>query len=206
MLRHVRLYGPRRSGTPGPLGSVVMLPTIRTLSLLVVIVHSARAQQVEARFTSRRCLVTFSHPADWEVVADTTDVGNACSFFLRPRDWQQRRTANDGVDVYTILARIVAQDVWSAVPKYGFERRSAGWVVLGRQGIEQPADTVSGTDWRGVRGAATVGCFREDGTYAGLCDAPTAVVGTASRSLVLVAGPRSEDILDRILATLRFQR
>jgi len=30
-----------------------------------------------------------------------------------------------------------------------------------------------------------------------------AVAGTAKRSVILVAGPRGEDVFDRILATLR---
>jgi hypothetical protein len=183
-----------------------MLSRSRLLCVLLLILpDTALGQQAGVRFVSQSCHTTFSRPADWEVVPDTSEPDNTCRFLVRPRDWQQRLIASDSVDVYTILVRIVEHDVWSEVPESGFERRGAGWVVLGRQGLERPADTVSGPGWRGLRGIATVGCFREEGAYAGLCDAPSAVVGTTARSLVLIAGSRSEDVFDRILATLRFQ-
>ncbi len=183
-----------------------MLSRYRLLCLvLLMLPDAALGQRAEVRFTSQGCRTAFSRPADWEVVPDTSEPDSTCRFLVRPRDWQQRMIASDSVDLYTILVRIVGHDVWSEVPEAGFERRGAGWIVLGRQGLEQPADTVSGPGWRGLRGIATVGCFRGEGVYAGLCEVPSAVVGTRTRSLVLIAGPRSEDVFDRILATLRFQ-
>ena len=172
--------------------------------LLLVLVDTALGQQADVRFASQTCHVAFGHPADWEVVPDSVEPDNPCRFLVRPRDWQQRLAANDSVDVYTILVRVVEHDVWHEVPETGFERRGARWVVLGRQGLAAPADTVSGPGWSGLRGTATVGCFREQGGYAGLCDAPSALVGTTARSMVLIAGPQSEDVFDRILVTLRF--
>jgi hypothetical protein len=51
-----------------------------------------------------------------------------------------------------------------------------------------------------------MGCFREgsNDAYAGLCDASSAVVGTATRTVALEGGPQAEVLINRILATLRF--
>lgn len=183
-----------------------MISPSRWLCLLLLVpVHAALGQQPEVPFASRTCHVTFSHPAGWEVVPDTLEPDNPCRFLVRPRDWQRRLASHDSVDVYTILVSIAAHDVWREVPETAFRRRGAGWVVLGREDLVGPADTVSGQGWHGLKGMATIGCYKEEGDYAGLCDAPSAVVGTSTRSLVLIAGPQSEDVFERILATLRFQ-
>jgi hypothetical protein len=176
------------------------------MSLLVlVLVDTARAQQPEVRFTSQDCHVAFGHPADWEVVPDTTDPPTACRFSVRPHDWQHRLAANDSIDLFTISIQIQPQGVWTQVSESNFQRRGVGWVVLGRHDLEEPADSISGSGWSGLRGTATQGCYRVEGEYAGLCDEPTALVGTPSRSLMLIGGPQSEDVFNRILASLRFQ-
>ncbi len=174
--------------------------------LLLVLAGAARAQQPQAQFTSPACHIGFAYPADWEVVPDTvTGPGDRCVFGVRPRDWQQRAAANDSVDLYTISVQMVPRGIWSQVAESGFRKRGAEWVVLGREDLEDPADTVSGPGWRGVRGTATQGCYRMEGTYAGLCDQPNALVGTSDRSVVLTGGPQSEDAFNRILASLRFR-
>ncbi len=174
--------------------------------LLLVLVNTARAQQSEAQFASPGCRIGFAHPAHWEVVHDTaTDPQDSCRFLVRPTDWQQRVAADDSVDLYTISVQITPQGVWSQVSESPFRKRGSGWVVLGREDLEAPADTIAGPGWRGVRGTATQGCYRLEGPYAGLCDQPTALVGTSSRSAMLYGGPQSEDTFNRILASLRFQ-
>ncbi len=166
----------------------------------------ARAQQPDTAFASADCRIAFVHPVDWEVVRDTvTDPPDPCSFAVRPRDWLRRAVANDSVDLFTISVQVVPRGVWSQVSETGFRRRGARWIVLGRQDLEAPADTIRGPGWRGVRGTATQGCDRLDGVYEGLCDAPTALVGTDSRSVMLFGGPRSEEVFGRILASLRFR-
>ncbi len=157
-----------------------------------------------SQFTSPGCHIGFAYPEAWEVVADTApDPQSACSFSVRPRDWQQRAVAADSVDLYSISVEIVPQGVWTQLSESSFRKRGTGWVVLGRQDLEDRADTVSGPGWKGVRGTATAGCYRMEGTYAGLCGQPTALVGTATRSIMLYGGPRSEDAFNGILATLR---
>jgi hypothetical protein len=174
--------------------------------LLLVLVSAARAQQPESQFTSPGCHVGFAYPKGWEVVPDTTlDPDDPCAFAVRPRDWQQRAAAQDSVDLYGISVQIVPRGVWSEVSESAFRKRGTGWVVLGRQDLEDRADTISGPGWSGVRGLATEGCDRMDGSYAGLCSQPTAVVGTSTRSIMLSGGPQSEDTFNRILASLRFR-
>lgn len=183
-----------------------MPATLRFLSLLFLgVVDTALAQRPEAQFASQGCHVAFAYPADWEVVPDTLDPQDRCSFSVRPHDWQQRLAANDSVDLYTISVQIRPQGVWTQVSESSFQRRGAGWVVLGRQDLEEAADTISGAGWSGLRGTATQGCYRLEGGYAGLCDQPTALVGTTSQSVLLFGGPQSEDIFNRILTSLRFQ-
>ncbi|HEY6222806.1 MAG TPA: hypothetical protein VIW26_03410 [Gemmatimonadales bacterium] len=41
-----------------------------------------------------------------------------------------------------------------------------------------------------------------DGPYFGLCEEPTAIVGTASRSVVVRGKLQGEDVFDRVLQTL----
>jgi len=179
----------------------------RALGLLVlVLVNTAQAQQPEARFASPGCHVSFAYPTNWEVVPDTTtDPRDPCSFSLRPHDWQQRAAADDSVDLYTISVQIMPHGIWAQVSESSFRRRGAGWVVLGREDQEDPADTISGPGWSGVRGTATQGCYRLEGDYAGLCDQPIALVGTSRRSMSLSGGPQSEAAFNRILGSLRFQ-
>jgi hypothetical protein len=186
---------------------VPVLTRLRLLSLvLLVLADTALAQQPEAQFVSQGCHVAFAYPADWEVVPVTIDPQAPCRFSVRPLNWQQRLAANDSVDLYTISVQIYPQGVWTQASERNFQRRGGGWVVLGRQDHEEPADSISGSGWSGLRGTATQGCYRVEGEYVGLCDQPTALVGTPSRSLMLLGGPQSEDTFNRILATVRFQR
>jgi hypothetical protein len=185
---------------------VPVLIRLRLLSLVLsVLVDTAPAQQPEAQFVSPGCHVAFAHPADWEVVPDSLDPQTPCRFSVRPHNWQQRLAANDSVDFYTILVQFHPHGVWTQVSESNFQRRDARWVVLGRQDLEAPADSITGAGWTGLRGTATQGCYRLEGAYAGLCDQPTALVGTPGWSVMLLGGPQSEDIFNGILATLRFQ-
>ena len=185
---------------------VSILAPLRFLSfLLAVIVETALGQQTEAGFLSQDCHVAFSYPPEWEVVRDTLDPGDACRFSVRPLDWQQRLAAHDSVDLYTIWLQIAPRGVWHQVAQSPFQRSDSGWVVLGRHDIEQPAETVSGVGWTGLRGTAIQGCYRVEGEYVGICDQLTALVGTGDQSALIIGGPESEDIFNRILATIRFR-
>lgn len=179
----------------------------RSICLFTLVAASAAfAQPSERQFANRSCHLAFAYPATWEVVSDTTDGTATCSFALRPRDWQPRLLANDSVDFFTIQVRVFPRGVWRQAPESGFERRAHGWVVLGRMGESSPADSIAGSRWSGLRGIAAAGCYREGGGYVGLCDTPVAVLGTQTRSVVLVAGPRSENVFGRVIATLRLDR
>lgn len=173
----------------------------RWLVIAFVPFTSLFGQQADVRFANVPCHVAFDYPAIWEVVRDTVDPQSACNFLIRPKDWQQRLVSHDSVDLYTISLRSVAGDPATAAPDNGFERRGSRWVILGE--INQPADTVSGRGWRGWHGLASGRCYRVDGPYAGQCDMPTAIVGSANRSVVLVAGTQAEDVFDRLLRSLK---
>lgn len=173
-------------------------------SVFAVPVCAVAGQQGETRFSSVPCQVAFTYPSTWEVVRDTLDPQSACNFLIRPVDWRQRLAAHDSVDLFTISLRSVPGDPATAAPENGFERRGSRWVLLG-DGEARPADTVSGPGWRGWHGIASGRCYREEGAYAGLCDTPTAIAGTATRSVVLVAGTQAEDVFDRVLRTLRLE-
>lgn len=175
------------------------------LCLLLARFDHPLAQQTDAPFASRRCQIAFAHAADWEVVSDASDPQDPCRFSVRPRDWEQRLTADDSVDLYTILVQIIPQGVWDHAPMSGFQRRGAAWVVLGRHDLAVSADSISGPGWSGLRGIAPQACYRVQGDYAGLCDQPTALIGTSHRSVMRIGGPRSEDEFDRILGSLRFE-
>lgn len=166
--------------------------------------NTARSQRAETTFHSPACKVTFAHPGDWEVVRDTSEGADSCRFTVRSRDWQQLLVANDSVDVHSIFVQIFARGVWAQVEESPFRRRDDGWVVLGRQDLDAPADSIGRDGWTGVRGTAPQGCYRLEGGYAGLCEQPTALVGTSDRSVLIIAGPQANDTFDRMLATLQF--
>jgi len=171
------------------------------LALLVTL-----AQRPDRDFVSRRCHIRFRHPADWIVTVDTAGQETPCAFALRPVDWRMRLRRADSVDLFTTRLDVYSEGVWAVASERGFERRPEGWVVLGRQGMASPADSVHARGWAGLRGVRSIGCFRAgpDDAYAGLCDAPSAVVGTATRAAVLEGGPQSEELISHLLATLRF--
>jgi hypothetical protein len=177
--------------------------SITVLPLLLLPVQAAHAQRAETNFASVPCHVAFAYPSTWEVVRDTVDPQSDCNFLIRPKNWQQRLVASDSVDLYTISLRSVAGDPATAASDNGFERRGSRWVILGE--TNQPADTVSGPGWRGWHGLASARCYHVDGPYAGQCDMPTAIVGNANRSVVLVAGTQAEDVVDRLLRTLQLE-
>lgn len=176
---------------------------IAVLPLLLLPMRPARAQLAETNFASVPCHVAFAYPSTWEVVRDTADPQTDCNFLIRPKDWQQRLVTHDSVDLYTISLRSVGADPATAAPENGFERRGSRWVLLGE--TNQPTDTVSGAGWRGWHGQASARCYHVDGPYAGQCDMPTAIVGNANRSVVLVAGTGAEDVFDRLLRSLQLE-
>jgi hypothetical protein len=177
--------------------------SIMAVPLLLLPMRAALAQLAETSFASVPCHVAFAYPSTWEVVRDTVDPQSDCNFLIRPKDWQQRLGAHDSVDLYTISLRSAAGDPATAASENGFERRGSRWVILGE--TNQPADTVSGPGWRGWHGLGSARCYRVDGPYAGQCDMPTAIVGNASRSVVLIAGTQAEDVFDRLLRTLQLE-
>ena len=172
---------------------------------LVACGNAAQSQTDETTFQSPECKVAFAHPAGWEVIRDATEGMDPCRLTVRPLDWQQRLVASDSVDLHSIVVQMVERGVWAQLTESGFRRHDQGWVVLGRQDLEEPADSIGGQGWTGLRGTATQGCYREEGGFAGLCAQPTALVGTADRSLMMFGGPQTEEVFDRILATIQFR-
>jgi hypothetical protein len=183
-----------------------MIRTARLITIaLVGLAAGTSPQQPERTFTSATCQVAFRHRADWVVGPDTSQAAGPCAFLIRPLAWDSLLLAADSVDLYTLGLRLVAEGFDAALAESPFERRNGAWVVLGRQGLESSATAIAGQNWQGVWGTATIGCYRLEGGYAGLCDAPTALVGTGTRSVMLEGGPQSEDVFARILATLELR-
>lgn len=183
-----------------------LAPFVRAIVLAMLLTSAASAQDAapDRHFASRACHITFVYPTAWEVVDDTIDRARPCGFALRPADWRKRLVASDSVDVFTIWIRAFPHGVWKQASESGFERRRDGWVVLGRMGATAPAESIATAALRGVRGTAQAGCYREGGAYFGVCDNPTALLGTNSRSVLVIAGPQSEFIFNRVVTTLRF--
>jgi hypothetical protein len=181
----------------------------RLVLVLAIFATAAPAQQPSLAFRSADCAVAFDHPSDWDVVRDTSDHHDRSRFSVRPRDWRQRLLANDSIDVYTIAVEIVTRGFESELSESAFRRRGRGWVVQGRLAspeLDRPAIRVTGPGWTGLRGTATQGCYREGGSYAGLCDQPTALVGTSNRSVSIIGGAQSDSAFNRLLTTLRFEK
>jgi hypothetical protein len=170
----------------------------------VVVASSAFAQAADRQFAIQSCHFSFRHPADWDVMSDTTDSAAPCRFVVRPRNWRQRVASNDSIDLFSVHMQVLPRGVWQEATANAFERRTSGWVILGRMGAAASADSITGTGWTGLRGIAPAGCYREGGGYAGTCDNPTAILGTSTRTVSLVGGPQSDLVVDRIVATLRF--
>ena len=131
-------------------------------------------------------------------------VQDLCRLTVLPRERHEQLARSGDLDLYTISVRVIPKGVWDHVPSTGFRKQDSGWVILGRHDLESPADTLSGPGWSGVRGVANLGCYGEDGQYEGLCSYPMALAGTRDRCVLFAGGPQSEDVLDRILASLRF--
>jgi hypothetical protein len=183
-----------------------MISTARIFAVALLGLVSGRTpEQAELTFASATCQVTFRHPADWVVHPDTSQAGESCAFRVQPVTWDSLLLEADGVDVYTVRLRSDPFGFETAVAASAFQHRTVDWVLLGRQGSESPATGIAQRGWRGVRGTATVGCYRIEGGYAGLCDTLAAVLGTDTRSVTLDGGPQSEDVFDRILATLELR-
>jgi len=173
------------------------------LALLVAPLHAALDQQGDVTFSNVPCHLAFAYPSTWEVVRDTVDPQSDCNFLIRPKDREQRLVAHDSVDFFTISLRGLTGNPATVAPENGFERRGSRWVLLGE--TNQPADTISGPGWSGWHGLTASRCYKVDGPYAGQCAMPTALVGTTNRSVLLVAGPQSQDVFDGILRTLRLE-
>lgn len=174
------------------------------LGLMYAPVLSAQ-QPASPPFAAPDCKLTFAVVSGWEVVRDSLGGRESCRFLVRPRDWKQRLIASDSVDVHTITLQVFTRGFQALLRETPFQRSGRRWLVLGRQNEEAPADTIRGYGWTGLKGIASVGCFKIKGTYSGLCDQPTAFIGTTARSALLIGGPKTEEAFARILATLRFQ-
>ena len=180
--------------------------------LLTLFIASGAMAQQGGWYSSRQCRMKFQIPSGWTAHPLTPDRSgdskNAiCIVRLQPRNIADLIHQNDEVDLYTIeIATVVADNFDHAAESGGFERRKDGWVVLGRTDIESPAHSIKSSRWKGLEATATVGCFHENGGgYAGLCDAPTAVVyDGAKTSAVLDGKPQSSDQFEKILKTFEF--
>lgn len=179
--------------------------------LLALQVATAAMAQEPGWYSNHECRMKFRIPAGWTArllapnkASDYKDT--ICTVRLQPRNITDLIHKDDQVDVYTIEIATVAEDFDHAAESGGFERRKDGWVVLGRTDIESPAHAIRSSRWRGLEGTATVGCFHEDGRgYAGLCDAPTAMInGGAQTSAMFDGKPQSSGEFDVILKSFQF--
>ena len=147
----------------------------------------------------KECGFEFDYPSDWVVTP-----GRRCNVQLRPGDFAERMKERD-VDLYTLDVTLEFGGFAAAADKNGFDFVRGKWVVLGRHGIKSDAEVVVTTQWYGLRGDATVGCFSESQGYAGFCDQPVVVLRDDNDNMwSMRGGPQSQDAFDGILTTLRF--
>jgi hypothetical protein len=156
-------------------------------------------------FRSARCKLAFKHPESWEVAErEPKSKPDACEFELRPRDRRSRLVKDHDVDFYSIAVDMSELGFEQGLRDSGFKRDSSRWVALGREGATMPARMRAGAAWHGLTAVAQMGCYKEDGAYFGLCDEPTAFIGTARRSVHIVGGPQSTPVFDLVVRTISF--
>jgi hypothetical protein len=123
-----------------------------------------------------------------------------CTISVDPPNQKQLTAENGGIYLYGFTVEVKAGQFEHALQKGGgFEQDQGKWYVLGRQGIRSAAREVRGRGWRGVRGTATTGCFREGGGYAGLCEVDAALIGGEKWSASMYARPQSSSELAKAL-------
>jgi hypothetical protein len=172
------------------------------LAIVTALLHLAgRSQSLEV-FRDGECHLAFQYPSDWAVRPDTAEYSQPCVYFIEPLALDSLLIEADSVDVYTIWLEVVDGPPDVAGGYAGFERRDDGWVILGRQGAETPGTPYTRNELSGVMGIASIGCYRINGGYLGVCDAPSALVGTVARSVAIRGGPWSEDVVDLIVNTI----
>jgi len=185
------------------------------LAGLLVAGDFARPAQSDQGFASAVCHVAFRFPASWTVEPDTTyptldadlsdtaTASRSCTFRIRAAAWDSLFVEADSLEgVHTIWVQVTAQAFDGVLPMTAFERRDDGWIVGGRLGLENPATSIAGRGWRGIQGYAPVGCYRLGGGYAGACETPMALVAGGSHTVAVTGGPGTDDVFDRVLATL----
>lgn len=173
------------------------------LSLPLTLVATLGAQ--DAGVAASVCRVFFRHPPTWELVLDSAAAApGGCRAQLRPKDWAARLAQDDSVDLYTITVDLAEVGFDAAVGESSFEQRGGQWFVMGASGVADSAWTVTGPGWRGIYAVVSSRCYGPQG-YAGLCDQPTAIVGTPRRSASIAGGPQAEEAVELLLSTLRFE-
>lgn len=176
------------------------------VAAVLLIASIAQGQLKTKVYTNAECGLRFEVPAGWVIKPSTTPnfPSATCSLDVQPVAIAKRKKNDDDITANWLTVAIMNAGLEDAADQAGFEKSGQKWVAMGRQGIEDPTNRVSGEGWTGITGTATVGCFGSEG-YAGLCDNPRAVLtDRGHRSAIIDGGPQDEEAFNRVLKTFRF--
>jgi len=126
-----------------------------------------------------------------------------CAAELRPRWLAGSDADTTSLDSLSLARKRESFD--SAAAEAGFRKGQDGWVVLGRQDTERPAQESTSARRHLLRGDAEIGAFGSGDGYRGLEDNPRAVIGHGEVTLAFDGGPRTDLVLDEILRTLEWK-
>ena len=132
-----------------------------------------------------------------------TEPGALCAAEILPR--ALATSDADSVPLYVLLLSRTRLSFEDAAEAAGFSKGDSGWVVLGRQGMESPAEERSDSRGRILIGTALIGWSRPDDSYAGVADNPRAVIGHNDQALAFDGGPKTDLVLDEIVRSLRWR-
>jgi hypothetical protein len=163
-----------------------------------------RAQPRAVAVGAAPCGTTVSAPPGWEAQPlDSGTYHSPCAMRLSPPHLDDILAKSRGIDFVSVIVIGHAEGLDSALVHHGFEQDSGSWVVLGRDGARSAAHEITGAGWRGQQGLVSIACVDRKGSPAGMCEQPTALVGTSARSVFVQGGPRSEREFERVLRSVR---
>jgi hypothetical protein len=179
------------------------------VAAIITIALPAYSQSRSGTYSSQVCGIRFHVPAGWTVqtTKQSKQPPEICALVIRPANIAALIEQDDHVDLYSITINVLKAELDHAAAKAFFERREARWVVVGRTGIEADAVEISSARWVGVKGLATVGCYRDgdEGGYVGLCENPRAALNNRREVSAIISGaPQSGDAVEAILKSFEF--
>ena len=177
----------------------------RVLALLGVISACAVAEARPGRNTSQVsiCGVSLRIPAGWEVRSRPPEPGALCAAEILPR--ALAASDADSVPRYVLTVARERRSFEDAAEAAGFRKGDSGWVVLGRQGTESPAEESPSPQGRMLRGTALIGWSGSGDRYQGLADNPRAVISHGEHTLTFTGGPETDLVLDEIVRSLSWR-